>query len=67
VAGKRADVGASTAGVRGRKVRDRGLTGGVRGPAREDARVLEENDADRPSPLDSGRERGERERTVGIG
>jgi hypothetical protein len=32
--------------------------GGVRGPAREDVRVLEENGADRPGPPSSGRERG---------
>jgi hypothetical protein len=30
VAGKRDDMGASTAGVHGREVRDGGLTGGVR-------------------------------------
>jgi hypothetical protein len=43
------------------------LTGRVRGPAREDVRVLEENGADRLGPSGSGRERGGRERTGEIG
>jgi hypothetical protein len=61
VAEKRANVGPSTARVRGRELRDEGgMTGGVRRPAREDVRVLEENDADRPGPPSSGRERGGR-------
>jgi hypothetical protein len=60
VAGKHEVVGASTAGVRGREVRDGGLTGGVPGPARENVSVLKENTADRTGPQGSGRERGER-------
>jgi hypothetical protein len=61
VARKRADVDASTAGVRA-EVRDGGLTGGVRRPARENVCVLKENGADRTGPPGSRRERGERAR-----
>jgi hypothetical protein len=58
VAGKRPVVGVSTAGVRRWEVRDGGVTSGVCGPARENVRVLEENDADRTGPPGSGRESG---------
>jgi hypothetical protein len=50
-------VGASTAGVRGREVRDWGLTGGVCGAERGNERMREGIGVDRPSPPGSGRER----------
>jgi hypothetical protein len=56
VVGKRADVGASTVGVRGREV------SGVRGEAREDVRVRERKRHRQIGPTGSERERG-RERT----
>jgi hypothetical protein len=56
VAGKCADVGASTTGVRGRKVRDRRLMGGVRRAERGNERLPEGIGA-RPAPQCSERER----------
>jgi hypothetical protein len=57
VAEKCTDVGASTTGVRGREVRDGGLTGGVRRVERGNERVREGIGVDRPGPPGSGRER----------
>jgi hypothetical protein len=58
VAGKCEDMGASTAGVGGREVRDEGPDSwGPRGRDREDERVCEGIGADRPAPQSSERER----------
>jgi hypothetical protein len=55
VAGDRAVVGASTTGERGQEVGDE-LIGGV-GRTEREAGTYERNDADKPDPLGSGRER----------
>jgi hypothetical protein len=57
VAGERADVGASTAGDRGREVGDE-LTGGVGQTERERAGAGKRNGADRLTPQSSERKRG---------
>jgi hypothetical protein len=57
VAGERADVGTSTAGDRGREVRDE-LTGGDGETEREGAGAREGNSADRSVSPSSEREGG---------
>jgi hypothetical protein len=61
MAEKRVDVGTSTVGVRGREVRDGGLTGGVHGAVRGDVRVRENKWRQQIEPTGSERE-GERGR-----
>jgi hypothetical protein len=56
VTGERADMGASTAGDRGREVRDE-LTGGDGGTEREGVGAREGNSTNRSVPPSSERER----------